>query len=180
MDPAGNLYGVTRSGGSGIDGVVYKLTPQSTGFWKESILYNVQESEAYCEGTLALDAAGNLYDTLPGGGTYNNGSVFELTPSVSGPWTKTTLFNFNGGSTGGNSQGGVVFDSAGNLYGVNDQIAYKLSPVAGAWQETTLFTFGFQNESPAFTPAIDPAGDLYGTIPNITSTVENAVYELTP
>jgi hypothetical protein len=180
MDPAGNLYGVTRSGGSGIDGVVYKLTPQSTGFWKESILYNVQQSEAYCEGTLAMDAAGNLYDTLPGGGTYNNGSVFELTPSVSGPWTKTTLFNFNGGSTGGNSQGGVVFDSAGNLYGVNDQIAYKLSPVAGAWQETTLFTFGFQNESPAFTPAIDPAGDLYGTIPNITSTVENAVYELTP
>ena len=181
MDPSGNLYGVTREGGTSVYGVVYKLSPQSSGPWKETVLYNVQQAEAYSEGTLVLDHAGNLYGTSAGGGTYNYGTVFELSPSGSGLWTKTTLFSFNGGSTGGNLQGGVVLDSAGNLFGVSDFIAFELSPVAGSWQETTVFSFNnFLSPTPAITLAIDPAGNLYGTIPSENTTVQNVVYELTP
>jgi uncharacterized repeat protein (TIGR03803 family) len=181
MDPAGNLYGVTRFGGSGIDGIVYQLSPRPSGPWKETVLYNVQQNEASSEGTLALDSAGNLYGTTESGGTYGYGTVFELTPSGSGPWAKTTLFSFNGGATGGNLQGGVVLDSSGNLFGVNNVIVYELSPVVGSWQETTVFSSGFiLPTTPGISLAIDPEGNLYGTIPAESALVQNVVYELTP
>jgi len=180
MDPSGNLYGVTEDGGTSSYGIVYMLSPQPSGPWKETVLYNVASNEAYSQGTLVLDHAGNLYGTTEGGGTYGYGTVFELSPSGSGLWTKTTLFSFNGGSTGGNLHGGVVFDSAGNLFGVSSSIAFELSPVAGAWQETTLFSFNSLTETPGITLAIDPAGNLYGVIPNENTPIQNVVYELTP
>jgi uncharacterized repeat protein (TIGR03803 family) len=141
----------------------------------------VQQNEASSEGTLALDSAGNLYGTTESGGTYGYGTVFELTPSGSGPWAKTTLFSFNGGATGGNLQGGVVLDSSGNLFGVNNVIVYELSPVVGSWQETTVFSSGFiLPTTPGISLAIDPEGNLYGTIPAESALVQNVVYELTP
>lgn len=179
MDSSGNLYGVTRSGGPSARGNVYRLSPQSSGPWKQTVLYNLSESESGSQGTLAFDSAGNLYDTTNGGGIYNYGSVFELCQCV-GAWTKSTIYSFNGSSTGGNADGGVIFDSAGNLYGVNDAIAFELSPVSGGWQETTLYSFGFLTSSPFLNLVRDPSGNLYGVIQANDGQVENVVYELTP
>jgi uncharacterized repeat protein (TIGR03803 family) len=59
----GNLYGVTLEGGTGGYGVIYELSLRSRGQWKETVLYNVPSSEAYAEGSLVLDHAGNLNGT---------------------------------------------------------------------------------------------------------------------
>jgi uncharacterized repeat protein (TIGR03803 family) len=77
-------------------------------------------------GTLALDHAGNLYGTTNGGGTYNQGTVFELS-DTGNVWTKTVIYGFTGGNDGGNMAGSVVFDSVGNLFGVSDTSAFELS-----------------------------------------------------
>ncbi len=53
-------------------------------------------SEAYAEGSLVLDHAGNLYGTSNYGGTYNYGTVFELAHSGK-VWTKRVIYNFTGG-----------------------------------------------------------------------------------
>ena len=42
------------------------------------------------------------------------GTAFELTPTVGGVWTETVLYSF--GYEAG-SWAGLIFDSAGNLYG---------------------------------------------------------------
>jgi uncharacterized repeat protein (TIGR03803 family) len=69
-------------------------------------------------GTLALDGHGNLYGTTSSGGTYDAGTVFELTPGGDGEWIETTLYNFSGGTGDGlDPSGGLVIDVAGNLYG---------------------------------------------------------------
>lgn len=69
-------------------------------------------------GRLISDAEGNLYGTTELGGTSGAGVVFELTKSQGpGAWTETILYNFTGGSDGSRPWGGVIFDSAGNLYG---------------------------------------------------------------
>src|ERR1700682_4008949 len=41
-DAAGNLYGTTSTGGSANAGVVFELTPTSSGKWKQRILHDFQ------------------------------------------------------------------------------------------------------------------------------------------
>src|ERR1700674_4271482 len=89
-------------------------------------------------GNLASDAAGNLYGTTEEGGVFGDGDVFELMPNSSGGWTETVLYTFTGGNDGRYPNGGVILDSAGNLYGTTaragqngDGTVFELSPASG-------------------------------------------------
>jgi len=115
-DQSGNLYGATTTGGSGGGGTVFELTPSGSG-WTFTLIYSFTGG-AYCgpRGNLVMDGAGNLYGTTRCDGTYNQGSVFKLTPS-SGGWTESDLYDFTGGSDGGSPFSNVVIDANGNLYG---------------------------------------------------------------
>jgi len=58
LDSEGNLYGATSYGGSGCGGgcgTVFKLTPNSSGGWVESVIYNFQASDGYPTGALIQD-----------------------------------------------------------------------------------------------------------------------------
>jgi len=82
---------------------------------------------------LILDEKGNLYGTTPGGGTYNSGVIFELSPTASG-WEETILYNFTGGADGSDPQGTLLRDSKGNLYGttylggISSGVVFKFAP----------------------------------------------------
>lgn len=118
FDSSGNLYGTTISGGTANKGIVFKLTHNSNGSWSESILYSFLggSDAANPGGPLTFDAAGDLYG-VAGGGAFGHGAVFKLTPSSGGQWTETVAYSFTGGLDGDGPSGGVIFDSAGNLYG---------------------------------------------------------------
>lgn len=115
LDSLGNLYGSSANDGTGLC-KVFELSP-SGGSWNFALLYSFTSAEgANCAANLAMDSLGNLYGTTAGGGTYQNGVVFKLTPS-GGNWTYTALHEFTGGSDGEDSFSTLVFDSGGNLYG---------------------------------------------------------------
>jgi uncharacterized repeat protein (TIGR03803 family) len=83
MDAAGNLYGTTTQGGKFNYGTVFKLTPQASGGWTETLLHVFSNNgrdgiNPYC--SLLLDKANNLYGVTYQGGTHNNGTVFEIVP----------------------------------------------------------------------------------------------------
>ena len=80
-DSAGNLYGTAFQLGSNNVGLVFKLTPSSGG-WTYTLLYEFAAGDggSYPIGGLVLDAQGNLYGTAGGGGAYNWGTVWEITP----------------------------------------------------------------------------------------------------
>lgn len=115
MDAAGNLYGTT--GGYNNPGTVWEMSP-SNGGWTFTVLYTFSTPAAGPFSGLAMDAAGNLYGTTYQGGLYNDGSVFELSPSNGGGWTYTDLYNFTGGTDGGWPEGDVALDGNGNIYGI--------------------------------------------------------------
>ena len=121
LDPEGNLYGDTELGGAGDGGTVFELMP-SNGNWTFSVLYSpVLNGLGGPAGKLARCSNGTLYGTLFSGGGqgcsgYGCGSVFQLSPS-NGGWVYTSLYNLNDSGVGGNPEGGLVLDSAGNLYG---------------------------------------------------------------
>ena len=115
-DRAGNLFGSTWSGANGVAGIVYELTPASGG-WSFTLLHTFTGNGGggpRC--SLTLDGSGSLYGTTANGGTYEQGSVFKLTPSAGG-WIFTDLYDFTGGSDGGEPYGSVAVDANGNLYG---------------------------------------------------------------
>jgi hypothetical protein len=72
FDQAGNLYSTTLEGGSlnncgGADcGVVFKLTPNSDGRWRETVLHRFLDRPGAFPDGVIFDAAGNLYRTTRG------------------------------------------------------------------------------------------------------------------
>ena len=181
MDAAGNLYGTTQEGGLKNVGVVFELTPYAGGGgWKEKILYSLpykQKLWNFSNYPLTLDSAGNLYGVTDIGGANDVGFVFKLTPTSKGPWNLTTLFSFNStGSAPFVPFSGVVFDSAGNLYGTTALggtegygTVYQLSPSSdGTWTERDIVDFP-SSCSPACKPEsgiiMDSAGNIFGTTP---------------
>jgi uncharacterized repeat protein (TIGR03803 family) len=131
FDAAGNLYGETLVGGVGgstyggeyTGGTVFELTPTGGGNWTETLLHSFGSGTdgANPSGGLIFDAAGNVYGTTEGGGTYGTGTAFELTPTAGGGWTEQVLHSFNNnGTDGAYAEGGLIFDAAGNLYGTTE------------------------------------------------------------
>jgi len=191
--PDSLLYGTTYQGGSQGFGTVYRLQPPAAACkaafcpWVETILYSFtggHDGGYPYYGDLTFDPAGNIYGTTYIGGNIGFGVVFKLTRSGSG-WTESVLWNFSEGSDGAFPISGVIFDSAGNLYGTTTGggpsyvgTVYELSPTQAGWRETTLYSFtDSDNGSGAGGLVMDSHGDLFG----ITGNVEpGAAYELTP
>jgi uncharacterized repeat protein (TIGR03803 family) len=180
-DSAGNLYGTTQNGGASNYGTVFMLSANG----QETILHSFTgpPDGALPIAGLLRDAAGNLFGTTNFGGNVNNfndcgplgcGTVFKITSSG----VESVLYNFTGvtNSDEGLPTGGLVEDSAGNLYGttaaggVNNSSCvtsggcgtiFKLDQ---AGTLTTLHNFSFSDgDYPQATLTMDASGNLYGT-----------------
>ncbi len=200
MDAAGNLYGVTQRGGdskacSGNGcGTVFELSPTASGGWAGKFLHRFTGAGmdgAYPNGGLILDGAGNIYGTTSlggkgtcvqytGGPVQGCGTVFELSPAPSGSWTQTIVHTFQGTVVGAPAADGVVpvsgliFDTAGNLYGTTSEggkygygTVFELSPkTGGGWSQKLLHVFS-ENDTDGYGPdasvVFDKHGNLYGT-----------------
>ena len=107
------------------------------------------------------------------------------------------LHSFGNGSDGAIPVGGLVMDTAGNLYGITYQggihfcqgigtcgTVFELSPREGdGWTETVLHNFN-SNRSDGFYPygalVMDGAGNLYGTTGLGGIYGSGTVFEITP
>jgi len=176
FDGSGNLYGTTSERGSFGSGAIFKLSPNGSGGWTETVLHhfrNVPDGDFPAAG-LIFDGAGHLYGTTKYGGSLGEGTVFQLSPNGSG-WTERVLHNFGSDGIvrdGRRPEAGLIFDAAGNLYGTTSGggrfiggTVFQLTPATGGrWTETVLFNIGVP-EGPVRSALIfDPAGNLYGTV----------------
>ena len=114
----GALYGAATLGGSANHGTIFQLTPQA-GLWKEDTLYDFQGGSdgGLPVGALLGDQSGNLYGATYAGQQADDGTIFRLSPSKSGTWTKTTLHEFGSDGDGRTPNGGLVAGKGGALYG---------------------------------------------------------------
>jgi uncharacterized repeat protein (TIGR03803 family) len=196
LDNVGNLYGTTAAGGSGGScagdgcGVIFELSP-SGGSWSETTLYSFKGlNDGFGPGgTLVFDTAGNLFGATPDGGAHSDGVVFELSPTKL-VWRYKVVHAFTGGKDGAvGSLGSLVFDAAGNLYGVTELggtygagSVYELSPTRGGWKTTVLYDFkGAPDAANPYGGLIfDKAGNLYGTTYFGGAAGMGAVFQLIP
>jgi uncharacterized repeat protein (TIGR03803 family) len=192
FDASGNIYSTAYEGGASGNGTVFELMPVAGGSWKEATLFSFDgtNGSGFTDNAV-LDALGNLYGTGYAGGAYGAGTVIELTPHSDGSWTETTLYNFTGGDDGANPRenGGLVLDSAGNLYGTTqnggrfgDGTVFELSPkIGGGWTETVLHNFnGLDGSHPQAHVIFDASGNLYGDTYDGGEDNDGVVFELSP
>jgi uncharacterized repeat protein (TIGR03803 family) len=196
FDAFGNLYGMTNGGGAyGNYGTVFEVTPNGSGGWTGMVLHSFGNGADgfYPQAGLVLDAAGNLYGTTQGGGTYGDGIAFELTPAGGGNWAEKVLYSFCAQpkcADGAGPFADLIVDATGNLYGTTGNggtygygTVFELSPTAGGgWTEQVLNSFG--NGTDGYGPAagllFDASGNLYGTTYDGGLYNEGTVFELSP
>jgi uncharacterized repeat protein (TIGR03803 family) len=183
MDAYGALYGTTYTGSGGPSGTVFRLTPPTTkgARWTHTVLYALA---GFADGAdpaaeVVFDKSGNLYGMTSYGGSGGPncfgspcGTVFQLTPTLTGPWTHTVLYSFNGGTDGGDPGRALTLDAAGNLYGTTGVggdpscgsgpgcgVIFQLAPPAvqgGSWTENIL------NRFKGGTDGVEPGGLTFG------------------
>jgi uncharacterized repeat protein (TIGR03803 family) len=165
LDSSGNVYGTTAGGGPNNGGTVFQLVPQANGTWVENVIHGFASGrDGYVTYSgIIMDTFGNLYGTT-GGGIYNAGTVYELSPS-NNTWVEKILYYFPGGENGSQPYGGVALDSIGNLYGTtqyggtnNVGTVYELSPSSVFWKMKALHEFSGGNDG-----GYPPSGVIVGT-----------------
>jgi len=133
-----------------------------------------------------LDSAGNLYGTTEAGGALSQwGVVYKLNPAGQ----ETVLHSFcslANCTDGAQPVAGVIFDSAGNLYGTTVSggageygVVYELD---AAGQLTVLYSFtnGADGGEPEAGVIRGSAGDLYGTAQSGGKKGGGVVFRVTP
>jgi len=191
----GSLVGTTPYGGTNGFGTVYQLTPGTP--WTQSPIHSFLGGAdgANPQGGLTLGTGGVLYGTTSAGGSTGNGTVFQLTPPAvsGGAWTKTILYNFQGGADGSNPQGNLARLQNGFMYGTTagggtgtncagcGTVFAMIPPPkgVGSWSEKVIYTFnGGKDGSGPQNGVIVSSGKLYGT--TCCGTVGGTVFRLTP
>lgn len=192
FDSQGNLYGTTLVGGDNGNGTVYALQRPSSvkggERWTEGVIYRFAGgNDAINPGAgVSVDAKGNLYGTTSFGGVNGVGAVYMLTRSGS-QWTESVLYNFQGLDDGENPIGGVILDSAGNLYGTTFDggvngggTIYEMSPSNGGWTFNVLYSFVGGYGGPYNKLTFDASGSLYGVTNSDGANGLGEVFKLSP
>ncbi|HYW76133.1 MAG TPA: choice-of-anchor tandem repeat GloVer-containing protein [Gammaproteobacteria bacterium] len=185
MDNSGNLFGTTSGGGTSDCGMVFELSSANV----KTVLHSFCSTSVDGLGPspgLVMDGAGNLYGTTFGGGEYDVGTIFKVSPSGS----ETVLHSFGSpGADGNNPEAGLVMDNHGYLYGTTLNgganglgAVFKLGPTG---VESVLYSFvSITTGGPlpnADTDLImDGAGNLYGTTYASGKNGFGMVYKISP
>jgi uncharacterized repeat protein (TIGR03803 family) len=199
LDGTGHLFGTTSLENSSGGGTVFELTPNGEGGWNASVIYTFND-HVQPAGTLAIDAAGNLYGSSTGEGEITHGMIYKLIPKKTGKWALQDLYPFEGyrkkEHDGANPVAGIVFDAAGNIYGTtyaggeyDKGTVFELVAQVGKgkYTEKILWSFnGTDGWGATYSLTLDNAGNLYGTTSAGGTTYsdqnggDGVVFEVTP
>ncbi len=162
IGPDGSVYGTTFAGGDKDCqcGITFRLTRDGEG-WTETVLHRFTWAAAHPNaGALVLDGAGDLYGATYYGGQ-GGGVVYKLSHS-SDEWTLKAIYDSTG-TCASNNSGGVVMDSAGNLFGTALNAVYEVTPTASGWTGRILHCFSGPDGFGIYAGLVlDANGNVYG------------------
>jgi hypothetical protein len=181
LDSSGNIFG-SEWGNATSYGFVFELSPNGKGGWREQTIHTFGTgSDARYISPIIMDAKGNLYGMGNEGGTYNEGVIFELTPSGS-TWTDTILYNFNCHSQYNPCypSATLTLDGEGNIYGESNDTVFKFSTATQRMKTLASLTSNTLGYPEGFGVALDNAGNLYGSTYDSGLYEEGTLFELSP
>lgn len=202
FDRTGAIYSTTTLGGASLFGTVFKLTPPAAGGnWTESILATFAGGfDGQQPNDILFGPDGVIFGSTYLGGSVNCyqgcGTVFQLTPTTSGTYARTLVYEFLGGEDGANP-GNLKLGSQGVLYGPTPSggapfgrckdagcgTVFSLTDNSGTWTKTILHSFPSSTTdgiAPNADIVVDSSGNIYGTTYEGGSDNFGIVFELSP
>jgi uncharacterized repeat protein (TIGR03803 family) len=188
MDSSGNLYGTAIQGGNGGSsggGVIFRLSPNGSGGYQETVLHSFKGGTDGREPIAgpALSPAGHLYGNTGQGGSGGCGVIYEAGTNGG----EKVLYAFSAlGSGDGCVPVGVLSFEGGTLYGTTQS--------GGAFGQGIIFSIsstGVETILHSFNPATDggapnggvvrgPHGALYGTASIGGTSNQGTVFKIVP
>ncbi len=156
LDPWGSLvsdatylYGMTGSGGTNNDGVIFKILPDGSGYLK---LMDFEESTSgvFAPGSLLYDGT-FLFGMAESGGANNHGTLFKIRPDGT---DFSKLLDFAGASNGSSPYGSLFSDGT---------FLYGMTSIGGANNLGTIFKI--LPDGTGFTKLLDFNGTGNGSFP---------------
>jgi uncharacterized repeat protein (TIGR03803 family) len=183
VDPSGNVYGTTNTGGANGGGTVWKYAA-SGGLTTLHAFGAAGDGASPLQGPVIAKSL-TLYGSTSGGAVNTNGMVWSL--SASGVYT--ALHNFLSGTDGHCPFSGVAHGKGNVIYGTTVGMGYGGDSDGSVWKIVpgqplaTLYKFldGADGEYPDQSPTVDSAGNIYGTthIQNAAA-FAGAIWKITP
>jgi uncharacterized repeat protein (TIGR03803 family) len=124
----------------------------------------------------------NLFGLTPLGGDFNEGAIYEVGPAGN----EQVLYSFTDSKDGGDPQGTLAVDTAGNLYGSTcldgahkAGTVFKLS-TSNTFSVVYAFKGGKDGSCPTGGMVFDKLGNLYGTSFSGGASNAGTIFKLTP
>jgi uncharacterized repeat protein (TIGR03803 family) len=171
----GFLYGMTRSGGSGAGGTIFKISTTGTFTVLHNFVYSTEGNGP--EGSLVQATDGNFY-----GMTSNNAKIFQITPAG----TFTILRSLVSGTDGSYPYGSLVQAADGKLWGTTSSGgSFGYGTIFNITTTGTFKTMKHLNATPdGKTPKGDlliaKDGNLYGMTSLGGSNNVGTIFKITP
>ena len=193
LDAAGNLFGVTTSGGANGKGTVFEIAKTESGYASTPTV--LASFDTYSAGgaiynsALIIDAAGNLFGTTELGGAYGKGTVYEIAKTANGYASTPIILASLDGSNGSYPLANLITDADGNLFGTtssgganNDGTVFEIAKTATGYANALITLVSF-NGTNGYWPngrlLIDTVGNLYGSVSSGPgSSNSGAVFEI--
>lgn len=132
--------------------------------WSQAVAYTATPIYAFCSqsgcsdgydplGGLLMDGTGNLFGTASSGGSFGDGTIFELVPNADKTkWKFKVIHQFcseNFCADGETPSSALIMDTQGNLYGTTPNggalpgagVVFELMPSGRRWKLKVLHTF---------------------------------------
>lgn len=178
LDSAGNVYVTNYGGDRNYFGALDKLAPNRTMTLLH--IFRGGDGRSPIGGVLYDNSSGVIFGTATGGGSYDQGVLYELDPNG----RYTVLHSFNGGDDGSSPRDAPARDSAGDLYGVT----YSGGPSGAGtiWRLASKGTFtvlhAFSGADGSAPPArlIRGGETFYGTTSSGGANGYGTVFSITP
>jgi uncharacterized repeat protein (TIGR03803 family) len=130
-----------------------------------------QPNDGSCPiGNLFIDKAGDIFGVTCYGGTLNEGTVYELTPSGSS-YVEARLHSFSSTVDGEFPTGGPLVDPSGSVFATvqydgpgGEGTAVELEPNGNSFNETAVIPFGSSGYSGPNAPVTKLDGRLFTTV----------------
>lgn len=179
----GKLYGLTNTGGSSDNGVLFQYDP-STQTYTKKFDFDGTVNGYSPFGNLIQSKNGKLYGLTSGGGKDNNGVLFEY-DLATGVFSKK--LDFDGNANGGQPYGSLVEAPDGNLYGLttigganNTGVLFQFNPSTAAYNVKVDFNGSSRGAYPQSSLILGTNGKLYGTAEYGGDFDEGVIFEYDP